>query len=98
MKKILLSAALFAACCAAKAQTFHYVPYADNVFITGTAISNNGKYVAGSDTQGRAFIYNTETGETKYFVSERLGDDEDGEGADADIRAISNDGIGFGYF
>lgn len=98
MKKVLLSAALFAACCAAKAQTFHYVPYADNVFITGTTISNNGKYVAGSDTQGRAFIYNTETGETKYFVSERLGDEEDGEGADADIRAISNDGIGFGYF
>lgn len=98
MKKILLSAALFAACCAVKAQTFHYVPYADNVFMTGATISNNGKYVGGCDAQGRAFIHNTETGETKYFVSERLGDDTEGEGADADIRAISNDGVGVGYF
>lgn len=98
MKKILLSAALFAACCAVKAQTFKYVPYGENVFMTGATISNNGKYVGGCDTQGRAFIYNTETGETKYYVSERLGDEEQGEGADADIRAISNDGVGFGYF
>lgn len=60
MKKILLSVALLAATCGASAQKFSYVPYADNALMTGVTISANGRYVAGDDTEGRAFIYDTQ--------------------------------------
>lgn len=73
MKKILLSVALLAATCGASAQKFSYVPYADNALMTGVTISANGRYVAGDDTEGRAFIYDTQDKQIKYFQSSKLG-------------------------
>lgn len=96
MKKILLSAALLAAVTTASAQKLTYVPYSDNGFITGTVISPNGRYVAGADLGGQAFIYDTKQGLIKYFASPNLNEDNVEE-ADADIRCISNDGVGVGY-
>lgn len=96
MKKILLSAALFAALSTVSAQKLTFIPYADNGYLTGTLISPNGSYVAGSDLGGQAFIYNTELGQIKYFASPSLGD-ENSEDAEADIRCISDEGVGVGY-
>ena len=95
MKKILLSAALVAACSAVSAQKLTYIPWTENALMMGTTISANGKYVGGCDTEGRAFLHSTTTGETKYFYSPDL--EEGGEGVDADLRSITNDGVGVGY-
>lgn len=97
MKKILLSAALMAACVTISAQKLTYIPWTENALMQGTVISDNGKYVGGSDTEGRAFIYDTTTGQIKYFVSPNLGSENSQSANDADVRAISNDGIGVGY-
>ena len=97
MKKILLSAALLAACGAMQAQKLTYVPWQENALMCGTAMSDNGRYVGGSDTEGRAFIYDMETGEIKYFVSPNLSNPDLAESAQASIRAIANDGVGVGY-
>lgn len=78
------------------AQKFTYVPYADNAYLMGTTMSDNGKYVGGSDKGGQAFIYNTETGELKYYYDKSATGDESYT-TDSDIRDISNDGIGVGY-
>lgn len=95
MKKILLSAAFVAAFATVSAQTLTYVPFTENAFMTGTTISKNGKFLGGCDTEGRAFIYNMQTGETKFFYSPQL------EGGDGDngaaVNFISNDGVGVGY-
>ncbi len=96
MRKALLSAAFIAACFTASAQKLTYIPWTENALMQGTVISDNGKYVGGSDTEGRAFIYDTEKGEIKYFVSDNLGSDESGL-AEADVRSLTNDGIGVGY-
>lgn len=97
MKKILLSVALLAATCGASAQKLSYIPYEDNALMRGVTISANGRYVAGSDTGGRAFIYDTQAKQIKYFQSPNLGD----TGADLDdmasIRSVTNDGVGYGY-
>ena len=69
MKKILLSVALLAATCGASAQKLSYIPYEDNALMRGVTISANGRYVAGSDTGGRAFIYDTQAKQIKYFQS-----------------------------
>ena len=97
MKKILLSAALLAACGAMQAQKLTYVPWQENALMCGTTMSDNGRYVGGSDTEGRAFIYDMEKGEIKYFVSPNLSNPDQAESAQADIRAITNDGVGVGY-
>lgn len=76
MKKTLFSAALFAACVAASAQKITYVPYTDNPFLTGTTISENGRYLAGPDIEGRVFIYDKETGKLKMFQSPSLNDED----------------------
>lgn len=96
MKKTLLSAALFAACVAASAQKITYVPYTDNPILTGTTISENGRYLAGPDIEGRVFIYDTETGKLKMFQSPSLDDENAGIEAWADIRSVTNDGVGYG--
>lgn len=96
MRKALLSAAFIAACFTASAQKLTYIPWTDNALLQGTVISDNGKYVAGSDTEGRAFIYDTEKGEIKYFVSDNLGTDDSGL-ADADVRSITDEGVGVGF-
>ena len=97
MKKILLSVALLAATCGASAQKLSYIPYEDNALMRGITISANGRYVAGSDTEGRAFIYDTQAKQIKYFQSPDLED----TGADLDdmasIRSVTNDGVGYGY-
>ena len=97
MKKMLLSAALVAACLSASAQKMNFIPWTENGYLTGTTISDNGKYVAGNDRGGQAFIYNTETGELKYYKSDEL------ENADnlsysviSDVKYINNDGVGVG--
>ena len=63
----------------------------------GITISANGRYVAGADTEGRAFIYDTQAKQIKYFQSPDLED----TGADLDdmasIRSVTNDGVGYGY-
>ena len=97
MRKALLSAAFIAACISASAQKLTYIPWTDNAFIQGTVISNNGKYVAGSDSQGRGFIYDTENKEMKYFVSPQLGGEDTESTVDADVRSVTDDGIGVGY-
>ena len=53
--------------------------------------------MAGCDTEGRAFIYNTESGQIKYFASPLLGDESQTTDPGADIRSVSNDGVGTGY-
>ena len=97
MKKILLSVALLAATCGASAQKLSYIPYEDNALMRGITISANGRYVAGADTEGRAFIYDTQAKQIKYFQSPDLED----TGADLDdmasIRSVTNDGVGYGY-
>ena len=67
MKKILLSVALLAATFGASAQKLSYIPYEDNALMMGITISANGRYVAGSDTEGRGFIYDTQAKQIKYF-------------------------------
>lgn len=96
MKKTLLSAAFVAAFGAASAQSLTYVPYAENALMEGSAVSDNGRYLGGCDTEGRAFIHDTTTGVTKYFYSPKLGE-EDAEEVGADIKYVSNDGVGYGY-
>ena len=96
MKKILLSVALLAATCGASAQKFSYVPYADNALMMGVTISANGRYVAGGDTEGRAFIYDTQDKQIRYFQSPNLGTDEADSDDEASIRAVTNDGVGYG--
>lgn len=96
MKKILLSAALLAATCGASAQKFSYVPYEDNALMMGVTISANGRYVAGCDTEGRAFIYDTQDKQIKYFQSSKLGTTEATSDDEASIRAVTNDGVGYG--
>lgn len=97
MKKILLSAALVAACVSASAQKLTYIPWTENALMQGTVISNNGRYVGGSDTEGRGFMYDTTTGQIKYFQSPDLGGEDKETTVDADIRCITDDGIGVGY-
>ena len=70
MKKILLSVALLAATCGASAQKLSYIPYEDNALMMGITISANGRYVAGGDTEGRAFIYDTQA--KQISISSRL--------------------------
>lgn len=96
MKKVLLSAAIIAASISANAQKLITIPYTVNSDIYGMAISENGKFIGGSDIESRAFIYNTETGEIKYYsYGEETG--EESFTTDSDIRGVSNDGTGVGY-
>ena len=97
MKKMLLSAALLAACTAVSAQKLTYVPWTENALLTGATVSSNGRYVAGPDTEGRAFIYDAQENKYKEFFSKHLGNEEYGSSANADIRAVTNDGVGYGY-
>lgn len=96
MKKTLLSAALIATCLSASAQKLNFIPWTENGYLTGTHISDNGKYVAGSDKGGQAFIYNTETGEIKYYADPMIGEETD-YSTNSDVRSITNDGTGVGF-
>ncbi len=100
MKKLLLSTALAALCVSASAQKMNFIPWTENGYLTGTTISDNGKFVAGNDRGGQAFIYNTETGEIKYYMSKEL---ESGEGDStpyaviSDVWSVNDKGDGIGY-
>lgn len=98
MKKMLLSVALVAACASTYAQKLNFIPWTENGYLTGTTISDNGKFLAGSDRGGQAFIYNTETGELKYYKSKEL---ESGEtttySVNSSVWNVNNDGVGIGY-
>lgn len=96
MKKILLSVALLAATCGASAQKLSYIPYEDNALMMGITISANGRYVAGGDTEGRAFIYDTQAKQIKYFQSPNLGETDADLDDLASIRSVTNDGVGYG--
>lgn len=96
MKKILLSVALLAATCGASAQKFSYIPYEENALMMGVTISANGRYVAGGDTEGRAFIYDTQAKQIKYFESPNLGNEDASLDDQASIRSVTNDGVGYG--
>lgn len=52
--------------------------------------------MAGPDIEGRVFIYDTETGKLKMFQSPSLDDENAGIEAWADIRSVTNDGVGYG--
>lgn len=95
MKKILLSAAFVAAFSVVSAQSISYLPFTENALMTGTVVSENGKYVGGCDTEGRAFIHSMETGKTKYFYSSKIGTEK--EDVNAAVRYITNDGVGYGF-
>lgn len=95
MKKMLLSAAFLAAMTSVSAQKFTFVPYADNGYLMGTYISSDGHYVAGGDLGGQAFIYDTQNGKMKYFVSPDNADETKDESAE--VRAVNPDGTGVGY-
>ena len=62
----------------------------------GITISANGRYVAGSDTEGRAFIYDTQAKQIKYFQSPNLGNADADLDDQASIRSVTNDGVGYG--
>ncbi len=98
MKKILLSATLVMACVSASAQKLNFIPWTENGYLTGTTISDNGKFIAGSDRGGQAFIYNTETGKIKYYLSKEL---ESGEtvtyNTNSKIWDVNNEGEAVGY-
>lgn len=96
MKKILLSVALLAATFGASAQKLSYIPYEDNALMMGITISANGRYVAGSDTEGRGFIYDTQAKQIKYFESPNLGNADADLDDLASIRSVTNDGVGYG--
>lgn len=97
MKKTLLSAALLAACVAdMSAQKITFIPFTENTGIQANSISANGKYVGGTNIDLRGFLYNVETGEMKYFTP-TAGDSGDGSENDANVYAITNDGVGVGY-
>ncbi len=98
MKKILLSAAFVAAFTSASAQKLNFIPWTDNGYLTGTTISDNGKFVAGNDRGGQAFIYNTETGQIKYYKSKELeSGDEYSYTVNSCVWDVDNDGVGIGY-
>lgn len=97
MKKILLSAALLAACVAdMSAQKIKFIPFTENTGIQANSISANGKYVGGTSTDLRSFLYNVETGELKYFTPTSA-DAGDGSENDANVYSVTNDGVGVGY-
>lgn len=95
MKKMLLSAAFLAAMTSVSAQKLTYVPYADNGYLMGTYISSDGRYIAGGDAGGQGFIYDTQNGQIKYFVSPENGDET--KDASTEVRAVNPDGTGVGY-
>lgn len=95
MKKMLLSAAFLAAMTSVSAQKLTYVPYADNGYLMGTYISSDGRYIAGCDAGGQGFIYDTQNGQIKYFVSPENGDET--KDASTEVRAVNPDGTGVGY-
>lgn len=98
MKKTLLSVAFIAMCASASAQKMNFIPWTENGYLTGSTISDNGKYIAGDDRGGQAFIYNTETGEIKYYLSKELESGEEVSYAvTSEINYINNDGVGVGY-
>ena len=98
MKKTLLSAAFIAICLSASAQKMNFIPWTENGYLTGTTMSDNGKYIAGSDRGGQAFIYNTETGKIQYFKSKELADGgEYPYTIISAVRSVDNNGVGVGY-
>ena len=92
---MLLSAAFLAAMTSVSAQKLRYVPYADNGYLMGTYISSDGRYIAGGDAGGQGFIYDTQNGQIKYFVSPENGDET--KDASTEVRAVNPDGTGVGY-
>lgn len=96
MRRLLLSAALLAAGLAASAQKITFIPTSISAFLQGEIISDNGKYLGGSDTAGQAFIYDTTTGEIKFFASPNL-DQETTDTNNASLYSIDNDGVAVGY-
>lgn len=85
-------------CGTISAQKFTYVPYTANGYMTGDVISPNGRYVAGSDKGGQAFIADMEadTIKVKYFASPLSGDESAGN-VDAAVNSVSDSGVGVGY-
>lgn len=91
--------AVLAVCGIANAQKLTYVPYntsgAQNAFRMGTAVSPNGRWVAGDDGE-KGFICDMTTGEVKDFASEFIGDEGVSNNKSV-VNAVSNDGTGYGY-
>lgn len=93
MKKMLLSAAFLAAMTSVSAQKLTYVPYADNGYLMGTYISSDGRYIAGGDAGGQGFIYDTQNGQIKYFVSPENGDETKDESTYMQHPIYLKDGV-----
>lgn len=98
MKKILLSVALAAVCMSSSAQKMNFIPWTENGYLTGTTISDNGKFLAGNDYNGQAFIYNIGTGEIKYYKSKELETGEDvSYSVVSDVWSVDDNGVAAGY-
>ena len=99
MKKSILFAAMLAAVGTAQvqqslAQKLTYIPWTENALLQVNAISHNGVYLAGGDQAGRGFIYNTQTGENKFFFDPAL---EEGDGKKTGrIYDVNDNGVGMG--
>lgn len=92
MKKFLLAAITLTAGLTAQAQNgLHLLPGSDWDYSWAECISTNGRYVGGTMyNEMNAFVYDTQTQTMKIFDLE----DED---YGAEVRGISNDGLGAGY-
>lgn len=95
MKKSILFAYLLAVMGTAQAQKLTYVPWTENTTLEGCAVSANGEYVAGRDMEGRAFIYDTHTGEMKYYYHPDFKDDQT---KDSKVISVNDNGVGVGFY
>lgn len=97
MKKSILFTAMAAvlSMAQAQAQKLTYIPWTGNALLMGGSISPNGQYLAGGDQAGRGFIYNTLTGENKFFFDPAL---EQGDAQKTGrVYSVNDAGVGVGY-
>lgn len=91
MKKTFILLCMAASCAVVNAQKVTVLPndVVNGYVYIGSALSNNGKYIAGSDMSGGIFVADIQPGEVKW----KAGEDKLG----AELRGVTNDGLGCGY-
>lgn len=91
MKKTFILLCMAASCAVVNAQKVTVLPndVVNGYVYIGSALSNNGKYIAGSDMSGGIFVADIQSGEVKW----KAGEDKLG----AELRGVTNDGLGCGY-
>ena len=96
MKKSILFATMLAVMGTAQAQKLTYIPWTENALLEGVCVSPNGEYIGGTDLEGRAFIYSTQTGEIKFYVHPDL--EAGDQSKDSRVNSINDNGVGVGYY